>query len=497
MGKGQKKDKSSYAEKKAAFWRAILSEKQSDVRNGLINTGLEAQTRNEDGLTSIMFAAINGKPKSLDTLVDYYERRRELRRKGWIDLVDDNRRTALMMAAASGNVKIVDSLLLKGAATHLKDEDGKTARDHAVARKKTQVVEAIDEWLRESEDELEDEDGNVINDGLTSTQRSKIKKKQLEAQERRGATAKKNSKAEAEEASDIESDEPGPPPIWSEVANIVESVKMLRPIQELTVIRDEPEPNVPGNVDPAAFYRTNVNRFELRLAPGVLTTLPSDISRMRRLLHLILNENALTELPAAIGSLRHLKVLEANRNQLTSLPEELSKCSKLEVLDVSVNKISDLSPLDGLTALKTLNVSTNQLTELELDFENVTGLHDLFASNNQIAELPSEIGLVAGLTDLVLENNKIVELPTELADLKKIKELKLDGNPIKDSKVRKYLDTGARKDLWKYLQKSGGKGKKGKKSKKAKAAKIVEEEDDEDDKGFESDDSFDITMEEL
>lgn len=135
-GKGRKNDKASYAEKKAAFWRAVQSQKISDLREGLVSTAMEAQTRNEDGLTSIMFAALNNKEKSLDFLLDWYERRRELRRKGWIDLKDENGRTALMMAAATGKVDIMHALLLKNAKLELKDFNKMDARQHAESKKK-------------------------------------------------------------------------------------------------------------------------------------------------------------------------------------------------------------------------------------------------------------------------------------------------------------------------------------------------------------------------
>ncbi len=63
MPKNFKKDKSSYAEKKAGFWRSIITQKVFDIRSSLSNTAIEAQTQSDEGLTGIMLAAVNNKPK--------------------------------------------------------------------------------------------------------------------------------------------------------------------------------------------------------------------------------------------------------------------------------------------------------------------------------------------------------------------------------------------------------------------------------------------------
>lgn len=537
MGKAMKKDKSSFAQKKEAFWASILTERLADLRGGLTNTAMEAHTRNEDGLTSIMLASLNGKLKSLNCLLDWYERRREQRRKGWIDIKDDSGRTALMMAAAAGRADVVDSLMLKEAKYDLKDDEGMTARDHAVKRNKHEVVKLIDEWLADPEDEvLEDEDGNTVGDGLTARERSKLKKQQLQAAERRGL---KSSSAGADDAKEggagagagaggagadaggapPDDGAKGPRPIWPEVAKVVESVEQLRPIQEVNVVRDEPDETVPaaqGSVDPALYYLRNVNRLSLRLAPGVLTALSGpDLCRMRKLHTLILSDNALQSLPEELGFLQSLKVLEVARNQLTELPPALAKCAGLQVLDASFNKIASLKATHGLENLATLNVAGNSLSALDLDFASLGRLHDLIISNNAIEELPAGVGLLAGLDTLNAENMQLTALPVELTELKKVTVLKIDRNPIKDSKVAKMAAENNRKELWKYIQKKDGKSGKGMSKKAAKKAAKKEKEVENDKEaaskgaalvdakeapsapGDESDDSFDITMEEL
>jgi len=516
MAKGKKEKNLTYEQKKALFWEAIMSDKQRLVREGLVNTGMEAQTRNQDGLTSIMLAALNGKVKSLDTLLDYYERRRELRRRGWINIKDDNGRTSLMMAAAAGKVECVKSLLLKEARTDLKDDDGMTARDHAEKRRKAEVVKMIDDWLAESEEEdLEDEEGNVIGEGLSSRERSKLKKKMLQAQERRGQVAADDlKKPGAEEEED--DGEVGPLPIWPEVQKVVQSVELLQPISEIQIIRDAPEDNIPGGLDPALFYQRSINRLDVRLAPGVLKSLDGSLlARMKKLITLVLNGNSLESLPEEIGKLKNLRILEVARNQLQALPSTLNQCKSLEVIDASWNSLTSISPLKGLSMLASINIANNNIAQLDLDFEGWGRLHDLIISNNEITELPEEIAQFTGLTNLTAEGNEIEEIPPEIGQLKKIITFKLDNNPIKDPKMRRLVaGEFNKKQTWTYLQKlakqkngrkggkKGGAGSQSASSDQEGAATSPpkaprEDADDEDDSGFESDSDFSITMDEL
>jgi len=429
-----------------------------------------------------MVAALNGKSKSMDTLLDYFQRRRELRRKGWIDIRDDDGRTCLMMACAMGNEELVESLLDKGAKSDLKDNEGLTARGHAEKRKKNNIIELLDAWFAESEEEV-DEDGKVFTDGLTSTQRSKLKKRQLEMFERRGQQVKEEEENVSEEDEAI-----GPPPQWPEIQKLVEAEKLLRPIHELNVVRTETN----AEVDPALWYQKGINRLDLKMGQALRSI--EGIGRMRNLQTLILNGNGLTCLPDEIGRLKSIKVLEVNNNALEALPFAIRNLTSLETLDLSNNKLSDLNALFDLQNIALLNVSNNELDTLDLDFKNLGRLHDLIISHNQISEIPTDIGLLGGLMVFNAENNQISELPLEMTNLKKITQLKMDYNPISDPKVARFLKEDQRKDLWKYLIKVGT--KKGKGGKK-KAATKSEESPPPPPSNYESDDSFDITMEEL
>ena len=104
-----------------------------------------------------------------------------------------------------------------------------------------------------------------------------------------------------------------PDPRWPEVSNWVSSIKLLRPICELSVDQSSPPPGAaaegggavlppappaaPGSdpIDPALWYCHTLNRLQLRLAPGSLTNVhPEGLSRLSSLSTLILSGNSLT-----------------------------------------------------------------------------------------------------------------------------------------------------------------------------------------------------------
>ena len=175
-------------DKKAQLFGAILNQKLPTVRWGLANAGVAPATRDDDGKTTFMIACAAGRDKSLGEMIRWYERRLAQLRE-CLELTDDDTgETCFHMAAQAPNgqkcvAQLLDAWLSvdkqrKDAGIKKKDNRGRTVYDVPHQRPKP-----IDEgWSspRPSEDE-----GFV--DGLTKTQRSKLKKRELEAKERAGS----------------------------------------------------------------------------------------------------------------------------------------------------------------------------------------------------------------------------------------------------------------------------------------------------------------------
>ena len=78
---------------------------------------------------------------------------RRLKEDAAVNVTDEDGRTPLMIAANQGHVGICKQLVdLCNANVNLKDDHGKTARDHAVMRKHLNVVKYFDG--EESEEEV-------------------------------------------------------------------------------------------------------------------------------------------------------------------------------------------------------------------------------------------------------------------------------------------------------------------------------------------------------
>jgi len=467
------------ASKRDQFLTACRASKLDTVRWGLGAGGQTPGVRDDDGFTAIMLTVFGNKHKALQMLLDNCRRSRI---KEPIDFVDGqgDEKTALMYAAELGFEESVDELLYAGANHKLKCAKGLSAADYARKNKFDALARRIDRGGESSEEE-DDGEVEVVEAGFedeTSTQRSKRKKREMEALERRGErSAPEKGAANGARESEDGASAGAPEARWPETVKAKESEA-----KEVSVERDKGD----TEVDPALFYVSSINNLKLKL--GVtLTTLSPDVRRLSGLLTLIVSGNGLTELPEAIGELQHLKVLEAENNKLKSLPASLAKCPNLEILRVAHNQLTTLAPLEKVNNLVTLIVDSNQLKTLD-DF-NVEGkerLVTLSARMNKITDAPESIYQCTLLAEIFLRGNKIEELPGEWGELKekKVRAIELEDNPISDPKVRKMLDKSATfvKELLTYLRKNGKKsaGKKQKKAEKVASESEASEVDEDD-----------------
>lgn len=443
---------------------SIMNQKLDTLRWCLLHSGLNvARIQDDDGHTGMQNAAAMNKVKSMKTILECLQRRRELREA--IDVADDDGRTPLMMAAHNGHVQIVELLVEFGANVTRKDARGRTARDYAVAARKSRVIEFFDS--PDDDDDVDDgpteaelSDGGF--EGETSTQRNKRKRREKEALERRGLDADDDGSAGgaaggaggaiAEEEKGEEESEPAPEPVWEEVATVVTEDR-----RELTVERAE-DSVAEGEsfvVDPALWHLKLVNHLALRVPPGSLAggCLPSDLGRMTSLATLILSGNGMTALPDVFESLPLLKNVELENNRLAELPASMGALTSLEMLNLSHNALTSVAPISTCTNLVTLlldyqhadagtgageskddgddsdadEAPSSPLTALEIDFSGMKRLSTLSASGCALASLPPSIGSLEQLAFLKLNDNALTSLPAELAGLnaKKLKTLEL------------------------------------------------------------------------
>jgi len=121
---------------------------------------------------------------------------------------------------------------------------------------------------------------------------------------------------------------------------------------------------------------------------------------------------------------------EAGKECMSESVNLLARLTALTTLNLSHNLLSQL-PVDmaNLTNLRELHVSHNVIVKLPSALFSLTNLQILNASNNAITSIPAEVGQLRSLERLDLSNNSIRRLPPEIRKCEKLKELCLRGNP--------------------------------------------------------------------
>jgi len=208
-------------DKRGAFFRAVKDENLPTLRWSITHGGFNPlATEDDEGHTALQLCAVHGSVRAMEMILDHLKRMREL------DLVytskDHDDRTALMMGAARGQIRIVRLLstyqgLDKNRLWKARDCDGRCARDYAVGRKHREVVDYFDG--KEVEEEFEEVDKGpqvYVERGVDLTKVSARKAKSAIAAAA-GATTSAGSAATALAITE---------PLWPEVKAVLEAEKL-------------------------------------------------------------------------------------------------------------------------------------------------------------------------------------------------------------------------------------------------------------------------------
>ena len=132
-----------------------------------------------------------------------------------------------------------------------------------------------------------------------------------------------------------------------------------------------------------------------------------------------------------IAALTALTSLDLWGNGLTELPSEIAALTVLTSLNLGGNGLTELpSEIAALTALTSLDLWGNGLTELPSEIAALTALTSLDLERNGLTELPSEITALTALMSLHLRGNHLTELPSEIGALAALTSLDLRGNGL-------------------------------------------------------------------
>ena len=135
-----------------------------------------------------------------------------------------------------------------------------------------------------------------------------------------------------------------------------------------------------------------------------------------------------TTRPLTVDDMASLIRLQAAGLNIQNLAG-LEHCTALDTLYLHNNQITDVSRLSGLTGLQYLNLWNNQITDVS-GLSGLTNLDSLYLNSNQITDVSG----LSGLTDLIylnLQFNSITDM-SGLSGLTGLQVLDLDGNSITD-----------------------------------------------------------------
>jgi len=173
-----------------------------------------------------------------------------------------------------------------------------------------------------------------------------------------------------------------------------------------------------------------------------LEEIPKSFGDLENLEELDLTGNSLKTLPESFGNLKNLKSLSLSDNRagnsLKTLPESFGNLKNLMSLSLSDNRIEKLpNSIGDLKNLRNLNMRNNELEEIPESFVDLENLEELNLAGNSLKTLLERFGklknLMKGLSLLKyldLSRNNLQEIPLLVLDLPNLDNLILTENPI-------------------------------------------------------------------
>lgn len=169
-----------------------------------------------------------------------------------------------------------------------------------------------------------------------------------------------------------------------------------------------------------------------------ISALPRDVENMTHLRILNLSENSFESLPFDSLATLPLSELNLRKNKLkgTLIEEPIEILSQLQTLDVSSNQITRLVPLGSgiqLPNVHSLSFSMNRLQGLP-DMTSWTSLLTLTVDENSISGIPNSFISLEKLRHADFSSNDIRVVPPEISRMENLSMIRLSGNPLRDKK---------------------------------------------------------------
>ncbi|KAK0553649.1 cysteinyl-tRNA synthetase [Tilletia horrida] len=177
---------------------------------------------------------------------------------------------------------------------------------------------------------------------------------------------------------------------------------------------------------PSYFARIETLRY-LNISNNRFETFPPVLCEMPFLVDLDVSFNAISSLPQEIGRMVKMQRLALVGNALESLPDSMAELASLESIDVRRNMLLDVSVLFRLPNLQSLQMSHNNLKNVDAEF--ASSLRILDFGQNQLTKVKIVVPAASELTVLNLTSADIDKFDDSLfSQLPNLTDLVLDRN---------------------------------------------------------------------
>jgi hypothetical protein len=171
-----------------------------------------------------------------------------------------------------------------------------------------------------------------------------------------------------------------------------------------------------------------------------LSEFPREIFDLADTLEVLnLSGNHLSTLPSDLHRLRRLQVIFGSDNRFTRLPEVLGECPALTTVGFKANQIEEV-PASALPAgLRWLILTDNRLSRLPTTLGDRPALEKLMLAGNRLRDLPESLQSSHHLALLRIAANAFDSVPRWLSDLPRLAWLAYGGNPCTQRKEASRL----------------------------------------------------------
>ena len=136
--------------------------------------------------------------------------------------------------------------------------------------------------------------------------------------------------------------------------------------------------------------------------------------------------------PATLSNLKKLEELDLSHNQIDQVQENFFESPEIRVLWLAYNQLKGLPRIDRLKKLRHLFIQNNQFVHLPDGIGNLEFLETLDFSHNQISVFNFGFEKLKNLDILYFNYNFFASLPQEIGFLPKIRDLRFNGNLLQN-----------------------------------------------------------------